>query len=175
MAYLLDANVFIESKNRFYGFDICPGFWDWLTLRHSGGHVFSVSQVGSELVAGTDALADWAKLRGQAFFLEPDPKVLPSLATVSKWVTSQQFEPAAISNFLQAADYYLVAQAHAHGHTVVTSEVPADSVRKIKIPNVCVGLGVRYVNTFEMLRREQARFVLEPNATPSANTGKVMQ
>ena len=30
MAYLLDANVFIEAKRRHYGFDFCPAFWDWL-------------------------------------------------------------------------------------------------------------------------------------------------
>mgnify|MGYP006298525777 CR=1 FL=1 len=30
MAYLLDANVFIEAKNRYYGMDFCPAFWDWL-------------------------------------------------------------------------------------------------------------------------------------------------
>lgn len=28
MAYLLDANVFIQAKNRHYGFDFCPAFWD---------------------------------------------------------------------------------------------------------------------------------------------------
>ncbi|PMD04330.1 DUF4411 family protein, partial [Brevibacterium paucivorans] len=25
--YLLDANVLIEAKNRYYAFDIAPGFW----------------------------------------------------------------------------------------------------------------------------------------------------
>ena len=30
MAYLLDANVFIEAKKRWYGFDFCPSFWEWL-------------------------------------------------------------------------------------------------------------------------------------------------
>lgn len=30
MAYLLDANVFIQAKNLHYGFDFCPAFWDWL-------------------------------------------------------------------------------------------------------------------------------------------------
>lgn len=30
MQYLLDANVFIEAKNRYYGFDFCPAFWNWL-------------------------------------------------------------------------------------------------------------------------------------------------
>ena len=32
--------------------------------------------------------------------------------------------------------------------------------QKIKIPDACIGLGVRCVTPFEMLRREQARFVL---------------
>ena len=26
--YLIDTNVFIEAKNRHYGFDFCPAFWD---------------------------------------------------------------------------------------------------------------------------------------------------
>jgi Domain of unknown function (DUF4411) len=26
MAYLLDANVFIQAKNLHYGFDFCPAF-----------------------------------------------------------------------------------------------------------------------------------------------------
>ena len=30
MAYLLDANVFIQAKNLHYGLDFCPAFWDWL-------------------------------------------------------------------------------------------------------------------------------------------------
>ncbi len=32
--YLLDANVFIDAKNRYYGFDIVPAFWDWLQQAH---------------------------------------------------------------------------------------------------------------------------------------------
>ena len=27
MAYLLDANVFIQAKNLHYGLDFCPAFW----------------------------------------------------------------------------------------------------------------------------------------------------
>jgi hypothetical protein len=30
MAYLLDANVFMQAKNLHYGMDFCPAFWDWL-------------------------------------------------------------------------------------------------------------------------------------------------
>ncbi len=53
-----------------------------------------------------------------------------------------------------------VAQAHAHGHAVVTQRPAPNAVMKIKIPDVCNGLNVPYPNTPTMLRREGARFVL---------------
>ena len=54
----------------------------------------------------------------------------------------------------------LVAHALAHGHTVVTHELPSPSIKKIKIPNACIGLGVKCMTPYEMLRVERARFVL---------------
>ncbi|MEW6169923.1 MAG: DUF4411 family protein [Pseudomonadota bacterium] len=159
MAYLLDANVLIQANRFHYAFDICPGFWDWIEAQHAGGKVLSVAQVGRELGAGNDRLADWAAERG-ALFPEPDAATVRSMAAVSQWVTQQGYEPAAINTFLQVADYYLVATAHAHGHTVVTQEKPDGALRRVKIPNVCVGLGIRFMNPFEMLRLERARFVL---------------
>ena len=65
-----------------------------------------------------------------------------------------------MNTFLQVADYYLVAHALAHKHTVVTHEVATDSVRKIKIPNACIGLDIKCMTPYEMLRKERARFVL---------------
>jgi hypothetical protein len=67
---------------------------------------------------------------------------------------------AAVSTFLQVADYYLVSQAHAGRHVIVTHKVPAGSKRKIKIPDVCIGMGIKFMSPFEMLRLERARFVL---------------
>ena len=40
MAYLLDADAFIRAKNLHYGFEICPGFWDWLVTANEGGSCF---------------------------------------------------------------------------------------------------------------------------------------
>lgn len=94
------------------------------------------------------------------FFLKPDQKMLSSLGNVSEWIEKQGYEQAAVSTFLQAADYHLVAHALAHGHTAVTHEIAAASAKKIKIPNVCGGLNINYMTPFEMLRREQALFVL---------------
>lgn len=159
--YLLDTNVFIQAKNLHYGFDFCPAFWDWLIQQSGAGKVASIEKVADELYAGGDELADWAKARGDGFFLKPDDAVVPALNTVSDWAQSQGYESAAVATFLQVADYWLVAHALAHGYIVVTHEVPADTTRKIKIPNVCIGLGLHCVSPYEMLRREQARFVLK--------------
>jgi predicted nucleic acid-binding protein len=160
MTYLLDANVFIQAKNLHYGLDFCPAFWDWLVEANAAGKVFSVEKVRDELEAGADELADWAARRGSGFFLRPDAAVLPALARVSSWVMAQGYEPAAVSMFLQIADYYLVAHALAHGYVVVTHEKPSSSWRTIKIPDVCIGLGMKCMTPFEMLRLERARFVL---------------
>ena len=44
MAYLLDANVFIQGRKLHYGFDICPGFWDWLDRENAAGNVLSIEK-----------------------------------------------------------------------------------------------------------------------------------
>ncbi len=160
MAYLLDADVFIRAKNLHYGLDFCPVFWDWLVTNNTAGMVFSVEKVGDEVQAVADELSEWARSRGDDFFLRPDATVFPSLAAVSTWAGGQQYEPSAVSTFLQVADYYLVAQALAGRHTVVTHEIPSASTRKIKIPDACIGLSVKCMTPYEMLRRERARFVL---------------
>lgn len=162
MKYLLDSDVFIQGKNLHYGLDFCPAFWDWLVSANAAGRVFSIEKVGDEIEAGADELATWAAARGDGFFLKPDAAILPALATVSQWATSQAYEPAAVNTFLQKADFYLVAHALAHGFVVVTHEVAAASTKKIKIPNACIGVGVKPINPFEMLRYERARFVLGP-------------
>ena len=164
MAYLLDADVFIRAKNLHYGLDFYPAFWEWLIERNADEAVYSVEKVGDEVQAGADELSTWAAARGDGFFLAPDASTVPFFGMVSSWAMSQSYEPAAVSTFLQVGDYYLVTQALAGGHTVVTHEVPSASVRRIKIPDACLGLGIKCVTPFEMLRNERARFVLGPSA-----------
>jgi len=163
MAYLLDADVFIRAKNLHYGLDFCPAFWDWLIKENAAGNLYSIEKVGDEVLAVADELSAWASVRGDGFFLRPDATVFPALAEVSTWASSgQRYVPAAVSTFLQVADYYLVAYAKAAKYIVVTHEVPSASTRKIKIPDACIGLGVKCMTPFEMLRRERARFILGP-------------
>ena len=160
MTYLLDANVFIQAKNLHYGLDFCPAFWQWLIDNNTAGQVFSIDKVADEIIAGADELTDWMQTHGNGIFLKTDSRTAAQFGVVSTWATSQQYEPAAITTFLQIADFYLIAHALAGGYTVVTHEVPSNSTKRIKIPNACISLDLRCITHYEMLRREKAKFVL---------------
>lgn len=157
--YLLDANVLIDAKNRYFAFDIVPAFWDWLGAQHSAGKVFIVQAVHDEIISGADELANWAKAQPASFRLAPTAADTPSLAAVSAWANGRGFKAAAVSDFLQAADYFIVAQALTLGYMVVTHEKPdPSSKRRIKIPDACAAVGVSWMTPFEMLRAEGAKF-----------------
>jgi hypothetical protein len=80
MAYLLDANVFIQAKNLHYGLDFCPAFWDWLIAENVAKKVFSIEKVDDEIRAIADDLSVWASGRGDDFFSSQTPSCLPLLA-----------------------------------------------------------------------------------------------
>ena len=164
MSYLLDANVFISAKNLHYGLDFCPAFWDWLVHNSHTGSVFSIDKVADEIEAGQDELSAWARNHGPALFRRTPFALAPQFTQVSTWATGQQYTPAAINTFLQVADFYPLAHALAGNHVVVTHEVPANSPARIKIPKACVALSVRFMTPYQMLRTEQARFVLGAHA-----------
>lgn len=159
MAYLLDANVLIEAKNKHYGFAICPGFWDWLLSANTGSHVFIAQPVLAEIKKGKDQLMHWCSANG-SLCLKSVPNLAKSLGAVSTWVSAQSYTSAAVSQFLSVADYQLVAFAHAGNHTVVTHEIPGLSLNRVKIPEACKALGVKYMSPFKMLEKEGAKLVV---------------
>lgn len=126
--------------------------------------MFSIDKVADEIEAGQDELTDWARERGHALFRRTSPTLAPQFTQVSTWATGQHYTPAAINTFLQAADFYLIANALAGSHVVITHEHPSNSPNRIKIPDACLGLGVRFMTPYQMLRIEQARFVLGAHA-----------
>ena len=160
MAYLIDSDVFIQAKNLHYGFDFCPVFWDWVLRENAGGSVFSIDKVQGELQTGNDNLAQWVTGTGSGIFLPVDASTVAAMRSVSVWIQSQGYKQASINSFQGGADPWLISYAMANGYTVVTQEQLRPDTKKVKIPNVCAGLGVQYMTPFQMLRAEKARFNL---------------
>lgn len=159
--YLVDANVLIEAKNRYYAFDIAPGFWAWLDYAHQHSMVCSIDAVRDELLHGNDQLADWARTN-TSLFHAIDQGTTRHFRALTTWATSRNFTQGALSDFTgNNADYLLVAYAREHHHTVVTHERSQPGARsRVLVPDACMAMGVDTTDTFEMLRRTGARFDL---------------
>ncbi len=160
--YLLDSNVFIEAHQRYYAFDICPGFWEWLSRPSTRSDIVSIDRVKAELVGYKDALSKWAKdpAREGLFADATEQAVFDAYGRVMDWVRENcQFQEQAKEEFARGADGWLIAYAMVYDAVLVTHEVYDEDAKKVvKIPNVCTEFGVSYMNTFKMLRELQVRF-----------------
>ena len=116
--YLLDANVLIEAHKRYYGFDLCPGFWKAMLRQHHANRVFSIDRVKQEIAKGKDRLDRWAKLKAPAtLFKKTDSeRTIEQFGKMVEWVQGEpQYRPEAKAEFATVADGWLVACAKPRG------------------------------------------------------------
>ena len=167
-AFLVDADVFIAAKNRYYAFDICPGFWNSLVHHGHAGTVGSIDRVRSELLAGRESedLVQWARNElPTGFFLDTNgADVLDAYEEVMLWIQRHpQYFDSAKAKFATEADGWLVAYAASSGAVVVTNEQPRpDSRNRILLPDVCAQFGVTCRDTFFLLRKLEVRLAWSP-------------
>lgn len=86
--FLLDANVLISAHRSYYGFDLCPGFWNAVKTGHAAGRIFSTRRVLLELKRGADIMVDWVESElPEGFFLDDsDLTVISEYAPMMQWV-----------------------------------------------------------------------------------------
>lgn len=155
--YVLDSNTFIEAKNRYYGFDIVPSFWNKL-LEISPGNILTIKPIESEIMAGHDELSTWFESNYTINTYPIDAiEVQQVFADISMYVTQNaQYKDSEKVRFLSKADPWLIAYASVRRGVVVTHETLAGpSTTKVKIPDICEHFDVSYVNVFEMMRQTQ--------------------
>lgn len=159
--FILDSNVFIEAKNRYYGFDFAPGFWDWLECTQQQSQICSLEAVRKELEARQDELSKWA-VRNKPLFRKLDQKSAGVFPALTSWAKGQNYSQSAIAKFANNyADYELIAYAKAHPLVLGTHDKSGPNSRtSIKIPDACRAMGVKVVDTFQMLRSASARLIL---------------
>ncbi len=160
MLFLLDANALIEANKRYYAKDICPAFWDFLDAKSND--IKSIKSVYDELLKGNDELVNWAKERKELFLSVDDKGTqiefggIASFLSTSKYAQSKDF-----GRFMGGADPWIIAKAKLLNATVVTHEKSIDNnAKRPKIPNICADLGVKVVNTFDLIRINGGQFIL---------------
>jgi hypothetical protein len=155
--YLLDSNVFIEAKNRYYAFDIVPGFWQALIEHAKTGQIQSIDRVKAELDRGEDDLKAWANSSFYFWFASTDDaEVTDAYRRIIEWANKEkQFNGPAKAEFSRGdnADPWLVAYALSKKCVVVTHEQYDRYIKaRIPIPNICQAFSVQWVDIYQMLR-----------------------
>lgn len=154
MKYLIDTNVLIRSKNDM-PMDLWPTFWERFTGMARRGEIYSIAPVKDEIERGKDELTRWIKEDAPAgFFLPLDADAMTAYADVQNWAASRNhYTEAALHDFADVADAYLVAVASAKQMRLVTYETPDEhSRRRVKIPDACKALGVTWCDLNAVLR-----------------------
>ena len=164
MLYIFDSNVLIEAKNRYYGFDFVPGFWDFIEREAKKATLKSNDFVLEELQIYDDELKAWAtEKQDLCFDISSDTKEIQEYykEIVNYIMKNEKYRTSEKESFLKKADPWLIASAKYFEAILVTQEVkvPNDS-SKIKIPNIAEHFKVKTINTFEMIRDLGGKFGL---------------
>lgn len=161
--WIVDSDVFITAKDRYYPFDICPGFWQSIIHHHGRDRLLSIDKVRQELFNWSEEeLVRWIKneLPSDFFVDTSDKPVLDAFRDVMLWVQqSNQYFERAKADFATKADGWLVAYAMVHGVRIATNEQShPESRREVKLGDACIRFGVQYDDTFAVLRALKVRY-----------------
>ena len=156
--YCLDANVLIQAWQKYYSPKICPNYWDILNHLGQNNKIFLPQMVYEEITRTDDDLAKWLKSSSI-----PQIKIDEQVANCLKSIyAANPSHIQLVDNTKQRslADPWVIAHAMNEGAVIVTKEekVTALNSTKVKIPNVCENMGIRYINDFEFIQEMGLRF-----------------
>lgn len=156
--YLVDSNFWITCENELYPRRHFPSFWVEIEKYLAGGIILHHWSVDEELKRKNDVTSHWMDdlVKKGAVTVIKRPKETPeSYIKVCDWPRNcdrphaKPYKEEAIRVFreMTRADAWLCAQALESGYTLVTREKPEpQSYAKVKIPDVCVGMGINCLN-----------------------------
>jgi predicted nucleic acid-binding protein len=153
--YCLDANVLIQAWQKYYNPKFCPDYWTILTLLGKNGKIFIPESVYEEIIRTEDDLSKW--LKGSKI------PIIKISEPVTKHIRKilEDF-PMLVDNTKarSLADPWVIAHALHEKATIVTKEekVTAINSNKIKIPNVCDTIGIRWINDFQFIDELDIKF-----------------
>lgn len=156
--YCLDANVLIQAWQKYYNPKFCPDYWKILVELGKDGKIFIPELVYEEIVRTEDDLSKW--LKGSKI---PINKISePVTICLQKIYAADPTHKNLVDNTKarSLADPWVIAHALHENASVVTKEekVTALNSNRIKIPNVCDNMGIRWINDFQFIDELDIKF-----------------
>lgn len=155
--YCLDANILIQAWQKYYSPSLCPDYWKILDELGIEGKIFICEEVYEEIIKTEDDLSKWLKESNI-----PVRKATESVIARLKNIYSNPSHLKLVDNTKNRslADPWVIAHAIDSGSVVVTKEEKITQAHstKVKIPNVCDNMGVRWINDFEFVQELKFSF-----------------
>ena len=153
--YCLDANVLIQAWQKYYNPKFCPDYWKILIELGKSGKIFIPEMVYEEIIRTEDDLSKW--LKGSKI---PINKINEPVTIHIRKILGDYPQLVDNTKARSLADPWVIAHALHENATVVTKEekVTALNSYKIKIPNVCDNIGIRWINDFEFIGELDIKF-----------------
>lgn len=155
--YCLDANVLIQAWQKYYSPKFCPDYWKILNKLGEENRIFIPQDVYDEIEHAEDELTKWLK--------ESDISVKkisgPVTECLKKIYAANVLHTNLVDNIKQRskADPWVIAHALYENASVVTKEVRTTATTsRIKIPDVCVNMGIRCIDDFQMIEELGIKF-----------------
>jgi len=156
--YCLNANVLIQAWKKYYNPKFCPDYWNILNELGKQNKIFIPELVYEEITITEDDLSEWLK----ASKIPIKEISGPVTICLQRIYSSDPIHKNLVDNTKarSLADPWVIAHAMHENATVVTKEekVTALNSNKIKIPNVCDSMGVRWINDFQFIDELDIKF-----------------
>lgn len=156
--YCLDANVLIQAWQKYYNPRFCPDYWNILIELGKQNKIFIPELVYEEITRTEDELSRWLKASKI-----PIKKITePVTICLQKIYSANPVHKNLVDNIngRSLADPWVIAHSIFENAIVVTKEekITALNSKRIRIPNVCDNMGVRWINDFQFIDELDIKF-----------------
>ncbi|MGE5412258.1 MAG: DUF4411 family protein [Clostridiales bacterium] len=156
--YCLDTNVLIEAWHKYYNPSFCPDYWKVLDELGRQGTIFIPESVLEEITKVEDELSVWLQNSNI-----PVKKITEQVTSCLVKIYETNPNHKYLINSVKSrslADPWVIAHGLNESAIVVTKEakITTGNPQKIKIPNVCENMGLRWINDFEFIAELNIQF-----------------
>lgn len=156
--YCLDANVLIQAWQKYYNPKFCPDYWDLLIELGKQDKIFIPELVYEEIIRTDDDLSKWLKSSKIPLKKISEPVTI----CLQRIYSTDPIHKSLVDNIngRSLADPWVIAHSLHENATVVTKEekITASNSKRIRIPNVCDNMGVRWINDFQFIEELDIKF-----------------
>ncbi len=159
--YCLDANVLIQAWQKYYSPRFCWDYWKILSKLGREKRLFLPQSVYEEITRVDDDLTEWLK-NSKIPTHRVDGTVIACWADIIDKDPTHKYLVDNVK-YRSLADPWVIAHAMKEKACVVTKEEKITVINspKIKIPNVCENMGIRWINDFQLVEELKIVFSCE--------------